>query len=478
DADLAEGRIDLPTLSASVLGNTVQGSIKSSPGNTGRPVLKGELRAEGPDLAAAVIAAAAFQGIDSEDLIALNTALGKRSDKAFLINATLDADLGTDRINVPALTGRLFSNEVRGSLSVLRATGDQPAITGELSADGPDLPALLALAGGLQGADSGLVRLAAALTPATDKAFTFKSKFDADLKEGRTEISTLTAQSLGLNLDGRLKIGHGAIDGHLLVKGTDLKDVLNALGQPDLGSAIQTIDFDAGIKGDGKTVALSPFSVTAQIAALAGGKPVDLRLSAGTAVANLELETLSLKDLSLTGLGINLKAALEATQIKSAPAYAGQITIPTFNLRNVLATLNKPPTLSDPNALSAVGLNAQLEGTSQGVAFRGVVLKLDDTTVNGDLVLKAFAGPDLEFSLVADTLNADRYLAPAENDKVQPITPEVAAAGASMLPLETLRTLKIHGDVQIGQLQISGAKLANLSLTVTGHDGQLALNPV
>ncbi|MSR15359.1 MAG: AsmA family protein [Gammaproteobacteria bacterium] len=485
NVDLGEGRLDLPSFTASILGNEIHGAVTSSKATAGKPALKGELNAKGPDLTALVMTAAALQGLESNGLVALTKVLGKRQDKNFSFNTTLEADLNEDRVALPTLSANLFGNQLKGTFKATRATSGTPAVSGNFAAEGPDLPALLALVGSFQGAESGLVTLAASLARAADKTFSFNTQFDADLKEGRAEIATLKAQSMGLNLEGQFKATAlnrptgGAVDGHLLMQGRDLKSLLNALEQPDLAQSIQAIAIDAGIKGEATALSLSPFAASAQIAGVAGGKPVELRLSTGAVSANLAQETLSLKDLSLTGLGINLKGALEATKIKTAPTYTGLLTLARFDLREVLAKLNKPVTgMSDPTTLRAVGLTTAIKGTNQGVGFSGLQLVVDDTTLKGAIEIKSFTGPDLEFDLNADALNADRYLAAKTPGGTAPVTPEAAAVGASTLPLETLRKLKLKGRFKIAHLQISGAKLGNLALAVAARDGLLALNPV
>jgi AsmA protein len=104
-------------------------------------------------------------------------------------------------------------------------------------------------------------------------------------------------------------------------------------------------------------------------------------------------------------------------------------------------------------------------------------LKLDDSTLKGDLAINDFAGPDVQFGLGVDQLNADRYLAP-EAAAGAPVTPEAAAAGAAQLPVETLRKLKIKGELLVGSLQYSGAKMQNVKLSIGAAGGRIVAKPV
>jgi hypothetical protein len=488
-ADLAAGQLELPRLHALLLGNELKGALKShgatggKPGQTGE--LTGEITAAGPDLTALALAVGALQGLDSEGLKALNTVLGKRKDRSFAFRTTIDADFAEDRIALPALTAALFGNELTGSFRASAATSGQPALEGELAARGTDLPALLALLGGLQGADSAFPGIAEALVTAEDKSFTFGSKFTLDVKEGRIALPSLGARALGLTLEGSLEataFNHptgGVINGHIGLQGTELGPLLAALGQTELAKSVRSLKFGAGLKGNAQTLALSPFAANVEIVGPSGGAPLDLKLTVGTAEANLQQETLSIKDLALTGLGLDMKGALEATHIKSALAYTGRLNVPTFNLRSVLATLNKPVTdMADPTALTQVGLDAGINGSADGYALQELTLKLDDSTLKGNFAVKTAREPDVVFDLKLDRLNADRYLAPTDAAKAQPVTPEAAAAGAAQLPVETLRKVMVDGKLAIGNLQFAGAELANVNVVLHGRDGLLGLQPI
>ena len=482
-ADLAAGQLEVPQLSANLFGNALNGSIKSRGGN--KPVLTGEMTAAGPDLTALALAIGALRGIDSDGLSALNAVLGKRRDRDFSFKTTLNADLGADRIALPAVTATFFGNELTGSFSATAATSRQPAIDGELAAQGPDLPALLALIGGLQGAGSVLPGMAASLASAKDKAFTFGTKFALDLKEGRIALPSLGARAMGLILDGSLDataFNHpagGLIDGRVTLQGTELAPLWTALGQVALAKSVRTLKFETSLKGSAQTLTMSPFTANLEIMGPNGTAPVDLQLTLGTAEANLQRETLSIKNLALTGLGLNMKGGLEATEFKSGLNYTGQISVPIFNLRQLLATINKPVTnMSDPAALTQVGLEASVQGSAGGYAFNALTLKLDDTTLKGDFAVGTAPGHEVTFNLAVDRLNADRYLAPEGATKAEPLTPEAAAAGAAQLPVETLRKIRVDGKIAVSSLQFAGAQLTNLTVTLQGRDGKLGINPI
>lgn len=482
-ADLGAGQFALPRLDASLLGNTLTGRLQSAGGDSGKPAVTGEVVASGPDLTTLALAVGALQGLDGDALAAINTVIGKRADRSFTFRTTVEADFEADRFALPAVTAALFGNELTGSFRALSATSKQPSLAGEIAAQGRDLPALLALIGGVQGADSALPELAHALANATDKSFTLGGKFELDARDGRLELPALGASAMGLTLDGTLiatAFNHpsgGRIDGRLALQGPDLAPLLTALGHAELARSLRSLKFEAGVKGNPETLTLSPFEATLAVAGPGGAAPVDVTLTVGRAEASLPKETLAVRELALKGLGLDARGEFDATQLKSNPTTSGRIRVPAFNLRAALAALNMPVEMADAAALTRVGLEARVLGSSAGYALQDLVLALDDSTWKGQV--SAQGDPSvITVALDVDRLNADRYFAPAGETKARPVTPEAAAAGAAGLPMDTLRDLRVDGRLGIGKLQLSGMQIANVQLALKARGGLLALDPV
>ena len=134
--------------------------------------------------------------------------------------------------------------------------------------------------------------------------------------------------------------------------------------------------------------------------------------------------------------------------------------------------------MADPNALTAFALNTEFYGTSKSVALSKLDMALDQSTLRGDLAIDDFEGADVRFALGIDQINADAYMRPTQKGYVRPITPEAAAVGATQLPIETLRKIKIAGDLIVGRLQISGVKLRDAKLSINAADGNIKINPL
>ena len=481
-ADMSNGQLNVPTLAGNILGAKINANISAERINTETPAAKGALSAQGPDLPSLLAVVAQLQGLDATSLGKLTKVLNKTRDKSFDIEASFDSDMQRGVLDVPTLDASLLGNKISGNVKSTGTDAAKPSFTGALSATGPDLPALLAIVATFQGADSGLHKLANSLSSAPDKAFSLASNFERDGKSARITLPKLSAQGLGLVIDGSLQgenldSDKGTVDARLSIKGERISPLLTALGNKELAKSMRSLNVDAGITGTLSKLTISPLSAVAKIVGGGARKPVDLRLSADAAHANLAKETLSVKKLSLTGLGMNITGNIDATKIKTAPAYSGRVTVPDFNLRKVALNLNQNfPKKAKPQAYQRFGMETTFNGSKNSLALRDLQVRLDRSTIVGELSVADFAVPDVRFGLGVDALNVDTYFPPSE--KSAPLTPEAAAAGAAQLPVETLRKLKINGEIKLGEMVYSGARLQNVKLKINANAGKIDLKPV
>lgn len=484
DANMASGEVNVPKLNGNMLGATLDATLEATRANTDKPTAKGQLNAAGPDLPSLLAVFGQLQGMEAKTLDNLVTVLRGTKDKSFSVQTNFDADMQSGVINVPQLEAKLLGNTISGNVASKSSGGDEAALNGSVTASGPDLPSLLAIAATFQGPESGLHEMSKSLAGAPNKAFSLDSKFSTDGGSGKIELPQLSATGLGLTIDGRMKgqnldDDNGTLDGQLNVKGSNVAPLLTALGQKDLAQSVRAIDVEAGIKGTMSDMTFSPLKLEATVKGTGQPKPVPVTLTAGSARANLAKETLNVKDLTLKGLGMNISGAVDATKIKGDAEFAGNLNVPNFNLRKVLTSLNKKlPPMQNPQALSSFGLRTAFSGSKKRLALEDLTVKLDVSTLKGDITINDFTGPDVAFGIGIDQINADNYMAPAAKGGAPPVTPESAAAGAAQLPVQTLRKLKLKGDLLIGSLQISGAKMQNAKLSITANGGSIVARPI
>lgn len=488
DADMDSGEVKVSQLEGKLLGAQLSGAFTASKANTDKPTAKGNLHAHGPDLPSLVAVIAQLQGADAATQKQLTGALAGSRDKSFDVNVDLDVDMGAGRAALPRLDAKLLGNVLNGHVTATNAGSDKPAVQGEFKAGGADFPALLAVAAGLQGKDSALAPMAQSLAREADKNFSFESGFDADLAKGHMALSKLAADVAGVSLRGNLNgdgldiaSKKGKLTGKLVIESADTGALLRAVGQGEMAQSVKRLKLDTGVEGGLDDMRLSPLSVVARVASPQVGQPVDVEITAASAHANLKAETASIKALTITGLGLNAKADIDAEKIMSKPSYKGTLTVPSFNPRTLLTSLNKPvPKTADAKALGALALSTQFSGTTSGIRLADLSVTLDESHLTGNVDVAAFTGPDLSFKLALDGIDADRYLEPpAKGEGKTVVTPDAAVAGAAnALPVQELRGLKIKGELTAGTLKISGAKMKNVKFAIDAAKGLIKLDPL
>lgn len=297
------------------------------------------------------------------------------------------------------------------------------------------------------------------------------------------------------------------------ISGIAIKD--SALSYSDLGSgkryAIENLSLKTGTLKAGKPVDVE---LTVAVDSKAPQARIELKLN-GTVLANAEAKTYAVQGLALDaglsgaavpggkqtvklngdlffdqakGLARLSKAKLEAAGIAlttdinasgllgDAPKLAGPLTIASFSPRDVMSKLGmKVPDTSDKTALTQASFNAQYAGTFKSASLSNVVIKLDQTTISGNLAVRDLATQAIEFALKGDTLDADRYMAPKAAKSgdsgaggSSADTGKKADINSIKIPTEALDKLNVNGTIAFGTLKVSGLKLTDVSLRLAG----------
>ncbi|MGR9089235.1 MAG: AsmA family protein [Gammaproteobacteria bacterium] len=111
DANMASGKVNVPTLNGDILGATLDATLEAERANTEKPAAKGRLNAAGPDLPALLAVFGQFQGMEAKTLDNLVTVLRGTKDKSFSVQSNFDADMQTGVINVPQLEAKLLGSD-------------------------------------------------------------------------------------------------------------------------------------------------------------------------------------------------------------------------------------------------------------------------------------------------------------------------------------------------------------------------------
>ena len=197
---------------------------------------------------------------------------------------------------------------------------------------------------------------------------------------------------------------------------------------------------------------------------------------------DLNNETLRAKGLQLTAYNLKLRADVAAQKVLSAPSYQGQLSLTPFSLRETLTQLGIAlPATADANVLKHAELQTNFQGNTSQVKLDKLNLKLDDSTLNGNIELTQLGKPVVRYSLALDKLDADRYLPPPNTQptKTKPApSGGTAAAAATQLPLDLLRALDVQGRLKIDQFKISNLRSRNIFLPTTASRGVIRLSPI
>ena len=294
-----------------------------------------------------------------------------------------------------------------------------------------------------------------------------KLVWDDRAADSRYEINDLSfstgaiqpGQRFDLDLQFRLAATQPAATGAFsLTGGVLIAPSLNAI---NLTGAKLTVDAE----GDG----------------VPGGR-TNLSLASDIAV-DLDAQTLSMPDVVLKALGLNIAGNISGTNISGAdPQFKGVFTVAEFVPRDLIKALGQAsPVTADSKVLDSA--NARLEWTASTKDFSAnvVQIRLDDTAVKGNARVAQFDAPAISFVLGVDQIDLDRYLPPATEDgKTAAGAPGSASAAkgdAGELPLETLRSLNLNGKLEIGSLKAFNLRSTNVEVQVKASNGVIRVTP-
>jgi AsmA protein len=248
-----------------------------------------------------------------------------------------------------------------------------------------------------------------------------------------------------------------------------------ALADPALEAQVQasaTFDVD-GAKQlfDMQNLAVS-VSVSGQ--SVPGGKQ-DLQLSGGLHCDGRQ-GSFKLSQGKLVLDNMTADVSFEGSGVDGADKHLlGTINIAAFNPREALKALGlEVPQTADSTALQQASLSATLDGGQDRVQLNDVVLKLDQSTLNGSIGIAESEGAPLHFALKLDQIDADRYLAPARRNPLaaQP-TSKPGEGDNAPLPLDKPLDLDAAGTLDIGKLKLKNLNLANAHSKISVvHGGQ------
>lgn len=200
---------------------------------------------------------------------------------------------------------------------------------------------------------------------------------------------------------------------------------------------------------------------------------IPIAMNANDFNANLAQQTLDLAGLDMTIAEAHFTGALTGQEILDAPALQGSLQLDQVSLREWLPKLGvEVPVTQDPEVLKRLSFSSRVALTKTSAELNDIQLQLDDTTAKGMLGVADFDSKALRFDLNVDRINADRYLAPSEeNAEAEGEEPPTE------IPVDTLRALNARGQLTIGEAIFAGMTFTKLRLGVNARDGKVRFHP-
>ena len=202
----------------------------------------------------------------------------------------------------------------------------------------------------------------------------------------------------------------------------------------------------------------------------------------GDIVANMEQQTVSISELEIQIQDLLINGDIKASKISSkTPSISGNLIVNPFNLRQLANKLAiELPVMADSSTLELLKLTTSFTASNKQFNAQNLEVTLDQTKLTGQVGISDFANPFINFKLVLDEIDLDRYLPPANSKTTTTETKSAspAKAGDDTLPLEALRGINAKGTFDIGKLKISGTHSEKIHLELNAKKGLIKLAPL
>jgi AsmA protein len=238
----------------------------------------------------------------------------------------------------------------------------------------------------------------------------------------------------------------------------------------------------------GPRISLTPLKVEAELEGKAvPGSKAEIGLESSSLIFDGKAQEVTVSDLQLSVFELVAKGQLNVSALDKTPKVTGNIAVAEFSPRKLLAGLGiAAPVTADTAVLEKASFSAALVASPTSAALSKLNLKLDDSTILGDLSVPAFAGPKIRFSVALDSIDADRYLPPVEpagsakqeGASASAKSPSGTAAKTPAPDFTALRQLDAAGDLKIGKLKISNLNTSDILVKLSAANGLVRLSPI
>jgi AsmA protein len=260
---------------------------------------------------------------------------------------------------------------------------------------------------------------------------------------------------------------HGSID----IASIAITNASVRYSDAQIGESYQLTDLNlsSGTVELGTPVTLSgDFNFELQPADLAGDFAIDTVMTLDS-----DAGTIAFSDVEITTLGVDINAEVAPFSYVDDAVPAAVIEVDAFSLKSLMRAMNiEAPVTADPDALGKVIVNATASMRPEAIVLSDLVLVIDDTRFDGELSLAGDAAGTISFDLAGDSMDLDRYMAPAG---------EAAASDDAVpveIPADLIRSLNLRGSLTLDEASLSGMEFTTVELGLNAAAGNLRMHPI
>jgi len=208
-----------------------------------------------------------------------------------------------------------------------------------------------------------------------------------------------------------------------------------------------------------------------------GGVPLTLR--SPSLDMDPAQQTLDWPGLQADLAGAKLEVAITGRRLFDEPQLSGTLALAELSPREWLPKFGIVlPVTSDAAVFSRFALSAGFAANSHRVTLSSIDAHLDESTLTGSAGITDLESMAMQFDLLVNRFNADRYLAPA-SPAVAAKRPAVAKpAPPVQMPVEMLLALNLRGAVRIAEATFAGVKFSGMRVGLEAARGRVHLAPL
>ena len=242
---------------------------------------------------------------------------------------------------------------------------------------------------------------------------------------------------------------------------------------PDDISGTYEFDTTVAFADDMQSITLDDLRVRSEVDGVFT-QALDFRLDARSISIDAANERVSLGEIDLGALGVNVTADVEPFSYAGSPAISAAVRVADFSLKELLARVDATaPETADPNALEKVSFEATANLGDDALSLSAMRLVLDDTTMTGSLAVPLAANGTIVFDLEADSITLDNYMAPpSEEESTSDEASDVE------IPVDMIRALQADGSLRLAEAFVGPIRFSDMQLGVRSTDGLLRLHPI